>query len=92
MFRAYLTQLIFDYLVFIENVRIPKFIMIIIYINDFLSFYLDVLKIKNLKQQLATNYIMKNLRSHNIFLYIKIKKDKKYCIIFILQKTFINKI
>ena len=48
-------------------------------------------EIDNIKLWLATYYKIKDLKSCSQFLGIKVKRNKKFCIIFIFQEVFINK-
>ena len=91
LFRAGLTRLMSDYSVFNRNAGIPRVVIVIIYVDDFLAFGPNMSEIKNLKRWLAANYKMKDLGPCSQFLGMKVERDEERRTISISQEAFINK-
>lgn len=63
MINAGLSKFISDYSAFVKNISTSKLVIVIIYVNNFLFFGLDITGINIIKSFLADRYKMKDLGS-----------------------------
>ena len=79
------------YSVYIQNAELPRVVIVLVYIDDFLVFGTDKAEIDNVKWWLATNYKIKDLGPCSHFLGIEVERNKDLRTISISQEAFINK-
>lgn len=75
MIKVGLKRLMSDYLAFVKNLGTSKIVIIIVYINNFLFFRLDLVEINIVKSFLADQYKIKNLNSYGQFISIKLEQN-----------------
>ncbi len=89
MITASLKRLMSDYSAFAKNLGTSKVVIVIVYIDDFLFFRLDLMEINILKSFLADQYKMKDLGSCGQFTGIKLEQNLKAKTISLSQKIYI---
>ncbi len=92
MIKAGLKRPLSDYLAFAKNLGTSKFVIVIVYIDDFLLFGPDLTKINIVKYFLANQYKMKDLGSCRQFTEIKLEQNLKANTISLPQRVYIQKI
>ncbi len=80
-----------DYSAFAKNLGTSKVVIVIVYIDNFLFFRLDLTEIKIVKSFLANQYKMKDLGSCGQFTRIKLEQNLKTKTISLSQRVYIQK-
>lgn len=83
-------KLMLNYYTFIPNLSTTNIIIIIVYIDNFLFFCLEIIGINIVKFFLVDQYKIEDLGSYKWFMRIKLEKNLKIKIILLHQK-FIQK-
>ena len=89
MIKAGLKRFMSDYSAFAKNLGISKFVIVIVYIENFFFFGLDLTKINIIKSFLADQYKIKDMSSCEQFTGIKLKQNLEAKKILLSQRVYI---
>lgn len=81
-----------NYLLFAKNSNTNKIFIVIVYINNYLFFRPNFIKINIIKSFLIEKYKIKNLGSCKQFLEIKLEQNLEKKLILLSQKVYIKKV